>query len=699
MIKYVSLEKFTIIILLILSIRLFAQSNWQYQWTLPTTNHLFEISFPTPDTGYAVGDFGSIIKTIDKGETWLHLNSGVSSVFSALYFCDTELGYAAGEEGIILKTTDGGTSWQTLETGYYNDIYSLYFLSPDTGFAVGWFDGVLKTFDGGESWEYNAGFYQGNTYHEIYFINSRLGFVVGGAGFIYRTKDGGATWEKFNSDAPSLFSVNFYDENIGLAGSRNGIYMKTIDGGDNWTIYYSPIANDFIPAIEFISADTVVMVGNTVYDGGHFLISYDGGYSWYYQDIEAYDDMAVVNGREIHLVGSKTAITCSPDLGQTWEQQSEYHSEKLYAIDFLESNVGIAVGLWGKVIKTTDGQTWQDVADGYPNHMYGIDFNSRSVGLIVGVDGILRSADSGESWSRVYYDDELVSVDFVSDDVAYAAGDYGACYKSTNSGVSWQTINVPNNWDVRTIKFLSPDHGFISCGSNIYKTKDGGVSWYEVNGITKSVNEINFPTSSVGYCVSGGGYIAKTCDGGDNWTTLAQDLTTLTFRAVRFSDENRGIVVGNDGTILYTSDGGTTWGMLPNFSNADCHSIALTDENEWYICGDYGLLLYSGNCGGLLSIDNNIAYTTIPTERLIHSAYPNPFNSSITVDYVIPFKGFIDISVYDITGREIVQLVNSDMSTGKHSLQWNPADMASGLYIITLKSRDSFETKKVTLVK
>jgi photosystem II stability/assembly factor-like uncharacterized protein len=71
--------------------------------------NLNTIYFTDANTGYAVGDSGIIIKTINGGVSWTVQPSGTASHLMSVYFTDANTGYVVGDNGIILKTTTGGT--------------------------------------------------------------------------------------------------------------------------------------------------------------------------------------------------------------------------------------------------------------------------------------------------------------------------------------------------------------------------------------------------------------------------------------------------------------------------------------------------------------------------------------------------------------------------------------------------------------
>lgn len=79
--------------------------------------------------------------------------------------------------------------------------------------------------------------------------------------------------------------------------------------------------------------------------------------------------------------------------------------------------------------------------------------------------------------------------------------------------------------------------------------------------------------------------------------------------------------------------------------------------------------------------------------------YPNPFNPSTKINYQLPVTGFVNIKVFDITGKEIATLINQQQNPGNHTVTFNAGNLSSGIYFYKIQSEKFFETKKMTLVK
>ena len=79
--------------------------------------------------------------------------------------------------------------------------------------------------------------------------------------------------------------------------------------------------------------------------------------------------------------------------------------------------------------------------------------------------------------------------------------------------------------------------------------------------------------------------------------------------------------------------------------------------------------------------------------------YPNPFNPSTKIEYSIAENSFVSLKVYDILGNEVAELVNEYKSMGEYQIEFNAAEIPSGIYLYTLVSGNYISTKKLILLK
>ena len=79
--------------------------------------------------------------------------------------------------------------------------------------------------------------------------------------------------------------------------------------------------------------------------------------------------------------------------------------------------------------------------------------------------------------------------------------------------------------------------------------------------------------------------------------------------------------------------------------------------------------------------------------------YPNPFNPRTTIEYQIPEFGLVTLKIYDMLGREIITLVNEELSAGKHEADFDAVGFSNGVYFYQLKAGPFIQTKKMVLMK
>ncbi len=89
----------------------------------------------------------------------------------------------------------------------------------------------------------------------------------------------------------------------------------------------------------------------------------------------------------------------------------------------------------------------------------------------------------------------------------------------------------------------------------------------------------------------------------------------------------------------------------------------------------------------------------IPNDYLLEQNYPNPFNPSTTIRYSIAERGDVELKVYDALGNLVETLVNREQEAGVYQVEFNPVNLASGIYFYQIKTNSFVETKKLVLLK
>jgi hypothetical protein len=102
--------------------------------------------------------------------------------------------------------------------------------------------------------------------------------------------------------------------------------------------------------------------------------------------------------------------------------------------------------------------------------------------------------------------------------------------------------------------------------------------------------------------------------------------------------------------------------------------------------------------GSITTIDEQPT-SDIVTEYNLQQCYPNPFNSSTTLQYSLKERSPLELVLYDILGSQVVVLVNEEQDAGNYKINFNAGRLASGIYFYRIKAGSFVETKKMVLMK
>lgn len=145
-------------------------------------------------------------------------------------------------------------------------------------------------------------------------------------------------------------------------------------------------------------------------------------------------------------------------------------------------------------------------------------------------------------------------------------------------------------------------------------------------------------------------------------------------------------VTVNSQSVL-TLGSGTSMGVL---TGADLCANIITGTG----------ILYGGGriCGGLVAIDP-ISSAELPTTFEMNQNYPNPFNPKTNIKIQMPNSGFVKLTVFDISGKEVAVLVNQGLKTGTYNVDFDAGNLGSGVYFYKIETNGFSDVKKMVLVK
>jgi photosystem II stability/assembly factor-like uncharacterized protein len=283
-------------------------------------------------------------------------------------------------------------------------------------------------------------------------------------------------------------------------------------------------------------------------------------------------------------VGDRGVIWHTSDGGRTWRLQNSGVTCRLEAIQFLDADIGFAVGGWpqpythethGVVLRTRDGgKTWQNTPDLTLPGLRCVRFFDTRQGWALGdgsplyPSGVFRSDDGGRTWSPVPKGETAGwnTGDFRDAKSGAAVGISGSLGLVTATEVRPSPTPGLGPRYVRRMQLAGRTGGWlVGDGGLALTTGDGGFTWTAPAGPLPDIatSELDFRAlavfgSNVWMAGAPGTCVVYSPDSGQTWQVFRTEQVAP-LRGLFFLDEYRGWAVGSLGTILHSRDGGRSW--------------------------------------------------------------------------------------------------------------------------------------------
>jgi hypothetical protein len=329
---------------------------------------------------------------------------------------------------------------------------------------------------------------------------------------------------------------------------------------------------------------------------------------------------------------------------------------------------------------------------------------------------LIRTASSGDTlWTRKYGgggDDWGYEVQQTTDGGYVIAGDAWSF-----GGGNWDAYLVKTDSSGDTLWTRRYGGDDDQHGRSVQQTMDGG---YVIAGDTGS-----FLAREV--------YLIKTDSSGDTlWTKRYGRDDDHGGLSVRETTDGGYVIAGNSGCLVNPpmeyrydvylirtdSSGDTLWTKTYGGEWDDHgYSVRQTMDGGYVVVGktlsfgaaDWDVYLIKTDPDGIVDIsENDHRSMELPRSWAMSQNYPNPFNPSTTIAFDIPgtlvTRDKVNLSIYDMRGRRVRTLVDSELEPGTHKVHWDGRDdrggsVASGIYLYTLKAGVAIHTRKMTVLK
>jgi photosystem II stability/assembly factor-like uncharacterized protein len=274
-------------------------TQWWASQTTGSEATFSAVSFGSRDTGWIVGEGGTILKSVNGGNAWVSQGIPSLGALHAVHAWNARIAMVSTSDGRVINTTDGGETWSFQSGNRGQALIGLQLAGANLGYALSP-DSVFKTTNGGASWS-GIGLGVSGSARAFHFPSATTGWVVGGNGRILKTTNGGAAWSVQTDTGidDTLRAVHFINDNLGWIAGDSGLVRKTTDGGASWTTQATGSAAAF-RAVRFANATTGWIAGSGIYK------TTNGGASWIAQTA---DSMAIAGmPTSLHVFDTLTAI-------------------------------------------------------------------------------------------------------------------------------------------------------------------------------------------------------------------------------------------------------------------------------------------------------------------------------------------------------------------------------------------------------
>ena len=274
---------------------------------------------PGGSLGWAVGDGGRILRTLDGGAAWTIQTSGASASLNAAWFTSDLEGWVVGNSGTVLHTTNAGSTWtRLLNTGASEHLYDVQFAHRDTGWAVGANGVILRTVNRGSSWQrVSPTLFD---LHAVSFAGGNNGWAVGDNGVILGTHTGGQRWYTVQPAVTAAGLRGVWRASVARANAVGaaGVVPRTVAVADtgSWSLANAGASFDLY-GVCFPTPAVGFAVGSNA--GGAVLNSVDGGASWQPQLVNSafrLEDVFFVDAQRGWAVGANGTIVHTVTGGQ-----------------------------------------------------------------------------------------------------------------------------------------------------------------------------------------------------------------------------------------------------------------------------------------------------------------------------------------------------------------------------------------------
>lgn len=515
----------------------------------------------------------------------------------------------------------------------------------------------------------------------VFVFDENTIFIVGGNSgsgpIIWRSTNGGINFVQLPANGLPGSSSNRFLTCV-CATSVNTIYVgdgstqgngivnnakvyKTTNGGQNWTTILSSGSNvnGFINGIVFSRTNPLIGVvncdPNSPTDNFKMWKTTDGGNNW--------------------------------TLYQPGAPNSSGAQNSVFLVDGNFYGFGLNTAT-ARVAITTNGGTnfgYYNLsgAGGSNGFVSSVAFNNNKLNGIACTDAtsdsVARTTNGGVNWFAQYIPSTITGFSCVKwipeTNTAYvvvSSSSAAQCLKTTDNGLTWTAFTFPSGTgSIKHINMYIDEEGDVTGQAHLFAASSSGTIY--------SLNDSPLPVKLMSF-----NYNVFNRDIILNWAT-SNEQNNSGFEIQRMINnndkwENIGFIKGSGTCNTYHTYNFTDKNLNIGKYNYRLKQIDFNGNYEFF------------NLSGIVEIGN-------PVKMNLSQNYPNPFNPSTNISYQITNYGLVTLKIYDITGKEIISLVNKNQEAGYYTVNFDAGNLAGGIYFYKLTTKEYSSVKKMTLIK